>query len=415
MQIDQSDQTAEVEGAEEEVTDPLAGEELFEVPEDLADESDTEAPAGTPEADSPTKGPPAPESAATQSRDEKGRFDEKQRDLQATPTGQPPERAESGSAPKLPTTDEQAPTEPELEFSFRADGRQITIPGSKVNSEGLFVPRDKVAELQRLASRGAVYEGSFRQRLEDSAKEVAKTRSEVHGEVEQAKHILAFWADIADRQASGEPALEDWLDDFQKNRVRLEADATLAEAKALREGRAFEPERVEGFDEDEDQYGVESYASAQQIEELQNGLSTELGERIQKALVAEGIRGLTASEISSIQESMMQADEIDRYFQYARDDIPQHGITKGQIVAMDAQITQRLKFMSKLILGARQQTQALSAAEEANRKKGAAVGNKIPPTVQTGANSVPKAGTAVPKFKNKEEMNAWFDAQDPLA
>lgn len=386
--------------------DPFAGEELFEIPADLRDESDPEAPAAESKTD-PAKAAPPDEATATQPRDEQGRFAEKpEEDVTATPTVQPTERAPAAAPTATPTE----PEETVLEFSYRADNRVHTIPGSKITADGVFIPREHMAELQRRQSRGATYEGSFRQRLEAAAREVADVRSEVVVEKEQATAFLAFFADMMDRQERGEPAIETWLDDFSRNRVKLEADATLAAAKALRERRPVEPSRVDGFDEDP---GQMPDMSAQEREDMTNGLTSELGSRLQRLVQTEGLRGLTASELTSIQNAMMDPDEMDRYFKVALDDIPEHGIQRGQIVAMDGAIAKTLKYQAGLILGARRQSQELKAAEDANRKRNG-VGNAIPPTVATGVDGAPKPQKGVPKFKTREEMQAWYDAEDPL-
>lgn len=382
--------------------DPLAGEELFEIPDDL-DEAGTDTPASSSEADA-DKAPPAIDEPATRPSGEENE--------PATPTGQPPARDPAGrftTAPETPATDEDSTV---MEFSFRADGKPVTIPGSKVTAEGAFIPREHLADLQRLASHGIVYQGSFRQKLEQSAREVAEAKSEIHGEVEQAKHFLSFFADLLDKQDRGEPAIEEWLDDFRQNRTKLEADATLAEAKALREGRAVAPRQPEGFD-DEPGPEQDSYISEREAEEFSNGLAAELGSRLQQTIQAQGIRGLTPQDLTKIQEEMTDPEEIDRYFKVALEDIPEHGIKKGQIVAMDGAIAATLRRRSELILDSRKTSTALSQAETANRRNG--VAGKVPPTVSTGTPAVPKASNAVPKFKNRQEMEEWFAREDPLS
>lgn len=384
--------------------DPLAGEELFEIPDDL-DDSGTDAPA-EPDAADAQKAPPASQDPATRQPGEESK------ETPATPTGQPPTRDPAGrftTAPETPAAENDSSV---MEFSFRADGKPVTIPGSKITQEGVFIPREHMADLQRLASHGMVYQGSFRQRLEASNREVAEARSEIHGEVEQAKHFLGFFADLLDRQDRGEPAIEEWLDDFSRNRTKLEADATLAEAKALRESRGVSPRPVEGFD-DEPGPEQDSYISEREAEEFSNGLATELGSRIQKTIQSQGIRGLTPQDLTRIQEEMTDPDEIDRYFKVALEDIPEHGIQKGQIVAMDGAIAATLKRRSELILDARKTSTALSQAEAANRRT--TVNGKVPPTVATGTPAVPKASNAVLKFKSRAEMEEWFAKEDPLS
>lgn len=382
--------------------DPLAGEELFEIPPDL-DEPGTDAPAVPDPADA-LEAPPAEKEPAT-------RQPEVDPNGPETPTGQPPARDPSGrftAAPETPAPDEDGV----MEFSFRADGKPVSIPGSKVTTEGVFIPREHMADLQRLASHGMVYQGSYRQRLEQSNREVAEVRSQVHSEVEQAKHFLSFFADLLDKQDAGEPAVEEWLDDFRQNRMKLEADATLAEARALRESRGVEPQRLEGFD---DEAGPEedSYVSERDAEEFTNALSTELGTRLQQMVRSEGIRGLTPQDLTRLVEEMTEPTERDRYFREALVDLPEYGVTKGQIVAMDGAIAATLKRRADLILDARKTSTALSQAEAANRRN--TFNGKVPPTVATGVAGVPKVSAATPKFKTRQEMEEWFQKEDALS
>lgn len=392
--------TVQDEEIDDSSVDSLAGEELFEVPEDL-DDSGTEAPASTEAAD-PKEGPPADKDTATQQSVE-------DKETPATPTDQPPARDPAGRFTATPETPDGE--EPVMEFSFRADGKPVTIPGSRVTAEGAFIPREHLADLQRLASHGIVYQGSFRKRLEESAREVAEAKSEVQSEVEQAKHFLGFFANLLDRQEQGEPAIEEWLDDFRQNRTKLEAEATLAEAKALRESRGVAPRALEGFDETAPE--EDSYISEREAEEFSNGLASELGSRIQQTITAQGIRGLTPQDLTRLQEEMNEPEERDKYFKVALEDIPEHGIVKGQIVAMDGAIAATLKRRADMLLDARKTSTALSQAEAANRRNG--VNGKVPPTVATGAPAVPKASNAVPKFKNRQEMEEWFQKEDPLS
>ena len=385
-----------------------AGEELYEIPDDLKDDSDA-APASDAPAD--PKGPPAKDAEGTQPRDEQGRFAEKD-DAPATEEGQPPEPAQAGKPSEqgepataiAPDADE---SEPELEFSFRADGQAIPLKGSRITKDSLIIPREYMADVQRLMSHGVVYQGSYKQRLTEAARQVEATKAEVHEEVERSKHFLTFFADLLDREEAGEPAIESWLDDFRQNRVKLEAAADLAAAKAYRE-RTYQEPTVQGFDDQPDAQGQ----SPEEAERFHQELSSALSDRVTQQIQAQGIRGLAPAELTRILDGMTEPEEIDRYFKVALEDIPEHGIKKGQIVALDAVIGKQIKHQAGLILGARQSAQELRNAELKNQRR---TPNAIPPTTAVAGGGTPKQKAKVPEFKNKAEMDAWFDTQDPLA
>ena len=403
MLTDQSDATEE---ATEEVDIPDDGDNLYDIPADLLDD-DTEAPA--PEKPADPKGPPAKDEEATQPRDESGRFAEKEKERvgdPATDEAQPAEPPQAGE----PQTTEAAvdESEPEMEFSFRADGQAIPIKGSRITKDSVIIPREYMPDVQRLMSHGVVYQGSFKQRLYEAKLEVEQTKAQVNEDVERSKAFLNFFSDLLDREEKGEPAIETWLDDFRQNRVKLEADATLAAAKAMRERQVQQP-RLEGFDEPAQPAGQ---VSPEEDERFHNELSSELGNRVVSQMQAQQIRGLTPAELTRIQNAMTEPDEIDRYFKVALEDIPEYGIRQGQIIALDAQIAKTVKYQASLILDARRATAELKAAEQKNR---ANAGNLIPPTTPVAGVGTPKAKPKVPAFKNKKEMDEWMDSVDPLA
>lgn len=418
MQTDQGASTQDTEEVEFE-PEGSGSEELFDIPDDLQDVPDPGAPPADPAAD--PKGPPAAKPAGAQPRDEIGRYDKKP-DAAAPAAGQPPAPAQAAQAStEAPTTDEgEPPEEPELEFSFRADGKVHSIPGARITKDALIVPRDQLPVVQRLLSKGRTYEGSFRQRLEGMAQEVAQVRSEVSEEVERSRAYLNFMADLFDRTERGEmddqgrTPVEAWLDDFGKNRRTLEAEATLAAAKAIREGRQAPAPRLEGFDDEP----ADPYLDAQDREQFNNELASELSTRLQGFVQKLEIRGLTPQELSTIHQAMSEPDELDRYYRVALEDVPEHGITKGQIIALDDQIQKRLKYEANLILNARRGAAELRAAEEKNRRNG--VGNPIPPTTpaSTGKPAAGKAGQ-MPEFPNtpegRKQMEEWFAGVDPTS
>lgn len=391
-------------GNEEEAgeVDELAGDELFDIPEDLLDMPDYGATAPDDGTDPAKAAPPAPAPgappppAAPAGQPEAG--------APAPQPGQPPAAAPAGEA-NADAAGEGEDDEPELEFSFTADKQPITIKGSKLTKDYLMIPREHVSDVQRLLSHGVVYQGSFRQKLTESAQREADTRAEVQEDVVRAKAVLERLAAIFDQ---GPEAVNDWLDDFGKNRTKLEADATLAVAKALRESKPAERVTVPGFEDE-----VNDFAAGVDREELQNSLAADITAFVPDALRKLGIRGLTSAEVQSIVDELKDPDEIERYFGIAGEDLPDYNVKKGALVRKDAVVAKTIKRRADLILGTRKNTTELETAKQKNNRSAA---NPIPPTT-TGAGGTgnPPGKAKKPIPKTKAELDAWMDDDEAEA
>jgi hypothetical protein len=408
--------------------DDLAGEELYEIPEEFQ-ETEGGTPAEEPKSTA-AKAPPGDGSEATRLRDEKtGKFISKDEAPGATAPepGQPPATDPAQAAEPQPG-DQPADTavsepEPELEFSFRADGESIPIKGSRVTKDGIFIPTQYAPDVQRLLSYGVTYKGSFRQRLEESARREAETKAQVQEQVVKAEAYLEHFADILDRTEAGEvddlgrTPLEAWAADFAKNRVKLEAEATLAVAKAYqdRNTNPVKPAKLEGFDDEPEQDpGID-------VEELSQTVAAPLGEQLASMVQAEPtLRGLTGSELTRIRDYMIDPKRLDQFYARALEDIPAaewggtHDIKKGQIVALQDNIREQLRSMGSMILDTRKEATALAQAVAKNNGSQRPA-NQIPPVSTVNGKQVPRQPSVQKTradFKTREDFDAWFNSND---
>lgn len=401
---DVADPPDSTEGADDELD--LSGEELYDIPPD--DDEGTQAPTGT-APDSATGAPPDQAATGDKPRDQLGRFVEKGEG--APPTGQPPE-AKAGQEP-TPTTEPPAPAEgqeppPEaFEFSFRADGKTIPIPGSRLAKDKLEIPAEYVPEIQRLLSYGVVYQGSYRERLAQAKREVAEARSQVHQEVEEAKAVLNVFKGLLEQ---GPVAVENWLDDFERNKVALEAEMKLAHARALTERKPVEPEPVdlpgaEGEAPDDFLAGVDR-------DQLVQTVGNHLTSSIRELVAREKIRGLAAEDLTRIQRVITEdPDELNAYFGIALEAVPEQGIEKGTILLDEPKLIKRLKYEAEILANARKGTAAAVAADKKNQSKAGANGAPIPPTTAATGSGAPKK-QPVPIPTRKEDLDAYLYADD---
>lgn len=410
--------------------DELSGSELFDIPPDLLDETDTEAPAGQ-AADAPEGAPPAGEPAADTlqlpegyKRDARGAVHRpdgtiaSKSELDTFATAQPAAKPVEGAqppakpaavagAPAGAPAAEPAVEAPVLELGFRADGKAVTIPGSRLTDEGAFIPKEYLPEVQKLLSHGVVYQGSFRQRLEAANAKVAEVESRVNREVEESKAFLTFFADLLER---GPVAVQDWLDDFEKNKPQLIADAKVAYAEALtaaKEKGPAAPAPVEGFDEG----GPDDFLAGVDRDEMMTQLSNVLGQNLREVIVTNGIRGLSDADVNRLHKAIAEdPEEMERYFAIANEDIPEMKVAKGDVLVRQAALLKRVQYEATVLGGARKSVSEAAAADAENRKR--AGGGAPPPPTAGVTGGVTQKKKEVPIPTKREDLDAFMAADD---
>lgn len=406
--------------------DELAGDELFDIPEDLLDESDTGAPAGQPAdvapATPPAEGEPAadtPQLPEGYTRDARGVVHRPDGTIAAkseliASTGQPPEKQPAAAqppaqavagAPAAQPAAEPAVAAPVLELSFRADGKSVPIPGSRLTDEGAFIPKEYIGEVQKLLSHGLVYQGSFRQRLEAANAKVAEVESRVNREVEESKAFLTFFANLLEQ---GPVAVQDWLDDFERNKPQLIADTRIAYAEALEASKKnpAAPAKVEGFDDAPEDDFLAGVDRDQMMTELTNVLGTNLRE----VIVQNGVRGLTDADVNRLHQAIAgDPEEMERYFAVATEDIPDMKVVKGDVLVRQAALLKRVQYEASLVSSARKNVTEAAQADAANRRT---AGGGAPPPTASVAGGVAGKKPAVPIPTKREDLDAFMNADD---
>lgn len=412
------DQTAELEGAEPGTTEEaelgqvLTGQ-LFDIPEEYLDDAEKKggaAPPGTEgdsTADTRQEGKPG-----TQRRDEvTGQFAKVEGEPPAAGgTGQPP--AKPAAIPGKPAAEDGAAAREEqaVPFSFTADQKKHEIPGSRVTPEGVFIPRDQIPFVQRKLSRGTIYESSFRQTISDKDTEIhaLKQQLETDEDKVKAKAFLTHFAKLLDE---GPEAIEAWLADFEKNRGKLEAEAILAQAKAITESRGKKPTTTQlpGLEEGAGAAEEDLLAGVDQ-DELQDTLSTLLEENLAKITTEAGLTTLTAADLSRLHKKLSDPESLGRFFVYATEDIPELKAKQGDILVKAKALRKELEDYADLIGQGRGVKSQAEVAREANARRGGGAGggrNAPPPTSSTSGGSAAKA--AVPKLPKTREQKAEWD------
>lgn len=185
----------------------------------------------------PVVSPESQSADPAKTRNDKGQF--------VTAKSQPdaPALPEPESPSPAPATDEPPPTEtPAVEgdpaaeveteavypaFEYTVNGRALTIPGSKVGDQGMFIPKDQIEQITQFLIQGRM----LPQREREHQKAVQAARGEGQIEVEKARKVMAAFGELTKDKAK----LLEWAENLDRNRelliTRAELEAVKAEAK----------------------------------------------------------------------------------------------------------------------------------------------------------------------------------------
>jgi hypothetical protein len=191
--------------------------------------------------DTPASAAAPSESDGTSGRDNKGRFVK-----QAEAPDTAPELSEAPAPVEEPAPSTDEPAEPEAqaeeeaypEFSYEVAGRPVAIPGSKVGSEGLFIPADQLPFVQRKL----IAADSTRQLQRDHGRALEAARNEGRAEVEKARKTIALFTERL-KPGVDRTGFREWFEslDFEKEMLKAELEITKADRERV--GKEFQDTR----------------------------------------------------------------------------------------------------------------------------------------------------------------------------
>jgi len=277
---------------------------------DLDDYLEPDAPiseAAAPDAES-APATPEPEPTA-QPRTPEGRFAPK---APTADTPAPADPAAPANAAPAPPSEPAASPEPETKaedyppFSYRGpDGREQTVPGALVGSDGVFFPADRLPELQHLYAQVPALE----RRLTDAGRREKAAASRAEAAEAQAKAITDQIEHLIESGQIG-----DWLQQVQVNWPVLKAEA-----------------KARGIE-------LRSKADADRLAELEQereaaSLQPQMDEALERSVLQFGQQaGLDQAELQAVYQRLQSPRFKGLIFVRAQDDIPAQGIRKGELV-----------------------------------------------------------------------------------
>lgn len=338
----------------------------------------------------PAVQPPA--KPVAQPRDDAGRFVPKapQPKAPSAPDAAPPPAPETPSEPTAaaaPAADEEAGPP----FSYQADGRSWEIPGTEVGEDGVFISKDALPELNRLLAQGKSHEGSFRQRLTDSAQQVQAATKRVEAAEAARAHLLKHFDDLIDR-SQGAQTIEDllktplgeWLLNVYSNWPILKAESA---KRAVEVQAEADRARLKEFEQQQEQARMAPI----------------MDQTLQDSIVYWGQQaGLDRAVLQRIYARLSDPQYQSLLFVRAPTDDPATGLREGELAINHAVVQQEVEY-------------AKGWASEAKPKPTPKPAAAVPPTVSGKGGPAPvgtKKKPPTPKDMSEAEFWEAFD-KDP--
>lgn len=302
-------------------------------------------------------------------------------------------------------------------FSIRADRATHAFEGAELRDDGLFIPKGTTLDrVQKLLGAGIAHEGSFQrtlaslhQRAQTAEQAVTRAKAEVNTEVERARAQNQFWAELMEK---GPDAIAEHLDNFEKTRslieTRIERATLQREKEALlglkgapsAAGEAAPPATAG----DDAPVEIDDVQLRGQVPGLLDDLIASTPE----------FKLLTDADKAELIEHLGSEAMLPRVFFVAKQDYPDKGIFRGDVLA-DTEVLAR---EAKRIARVRSESAAAIAADARNQARlrpGA-------PPVPAGGGSGGGSGDGAPArrrdsvkqtFKTKAEFDEYF-ANTPI-
>lgn len=265
-------------------------------------------------------------------------------------------------------------------FTFRADGKEFTIPGAQKFPEGVYIPTEAVGKLQEhLADRRGLND-RIRQ-LEQKLQNADPSRNE---EVLRARALINQITALMDQ---GPEKMAEWLDNLEQNRPILEAKA---QADALKR-------QLEQY-----QTRETSAQTEQQATELAGQMEAALGQHLDAVLKDPEIATLGLDSNRLKVRLYRMAEQL---FGEADRDYPEYGIRKGDLT-INLELL-RAEVNDAAALARQYQGQAV-AKQKAKAANAPAVNAGSPPPVVAGSKTAAPRTGGRPKPKNREEWLEQF-------
>lgn len=352
---------------------PSLEDELMAVTLDADDHPDTAPADDSPEA-SPLGESDAPADDQVDQADQLEEVDADGDDPAALDPATPAEAVTDSAAWQPPAGGES--------FAFRADGREVPVPGALKYPHGIYVPNEAWTTVQRhLADREA-----FNGQLRHKDQQIAALDPDRHPDVIKGRESVKAMAALLDK---GPEEVAKWLDNYAINRPLIDAQIE----KATLEAR------------------LQSYTQQQttaQTEQAAKDLAERLPVQLRQTMDAVIQSTPEFAELASMGEKLFEKlwPFAEHLFLELDRDVPEYNLRKGQVIVRQDVLRQLLTPHAE----ARAEVKRLEVATKQNQA--ATRKTPVPPTVTSRGRPVP--GTRPKTYAPGDR--SWKDdlLNDPL-
>lgn len=324
-----------------------------------------------------------------------------------TPAGQASgaAAAATGATPGQP---EGADPEP---LRFRSGGTAYEIKGSRVTDEGVFIPKERLHEVQHLLSRGRHHDTTWqaeKQTLESRVQAAERYRSEA--EIQFTEYLKAFREMAEEAERTGDTAkVEEWFDNYRRELPRLDARAERAVLEYQRQiasQPAADARRADAGAAAEDDLGVPP-------EEIEREVRATVPKAFATIRDQPEFMDLSDEAVEAA-ERLLATGLLPRYFAVATRDDDARGIQRGAILSDLQGLAALAREQENIIRRQRQVRSTADAAADRNQRRGVAAG-AAPAKPVTTQGAAPARGhiPPLPAEGDREGYEAW--SQLPLS
>jgi hypothetical protein len=363
-----------------------------------------------------------------QPRDEQGRFkpkDDQPGESPAPQDGTPAPAATAagseGEAPAITAATSAAPIEEPAEpVRFRAGGKVHEIAGSRVTSEGIFIPREQQERTLQLLNRGTHYEETWPQQLRELNERVQRAESTRSEKEARFTGYLSHLEGLIDQAEAGdEEPLMTFIEDFRRNLPRWRAEAALAAAKVAQGGGVFgdaggapggNQGHAQATDEgDTDDVGRLLNDLGVTEEEFERKGQATLKRAMEQAREVPQYMGVSDEARDAAYALIEQANLWGQYIGVATRDDPANGVTRGQFLVNTAALGSLMMAQQAQLAGLTRRMTAADKAAAANAQRGVATrpnGAPAPAAAPAAPNAV--SVPLLPAEGDREAHEQWM-------
>jgi hypothetical protein len=278
-------------------------------------------------------------------------------------------------------------------FQFKASGTVQTLPGAHELPDGsVLVTKDALTEVRRTFANERDLSAQFTKYRRESDRKIRDAQTQRTAKDAEADAVIAWGAELAQKTPE---ELWQHLNEFQGNVPRYQLDL---ERRRLDEQRKQFELQAKG----------PQLSEEEQREQFTENVQGELAATFAYLDRDAAFKGLTPEDKQTLRARWEKRPEL--LVRRATEDMPQHGITKGDVLFDPSNLLDDAKFILAHRKPVAQPSKA--AAQNAIKNADQQVTNRIPPTARSAPPVAQQPRDKTGKFTDRKQFAKDFMADD---